>query len=336
MMKASKPQTVRRDNLAFLTTVIKEQGMMSQREIAEVTGLSVVTINKLIPELVEKEIIQEAAQAIVTGGRRAIAYTFNARHQLLLTIQLIEEKQQFYINFYVCDLYGTIESHEKQLGSSLSWIGIKDIIRQLVSQYPQIGAIAMGIPGVEKNGVSSLVDYPPLININLRAELGQEFGLPITIENDINAAVFGCATEKDAVDETLIGLYYPSEFPPGAGIVCNGKLVKGRNGFAGEVKYLPFPAFHQWNQVPVRTIDVESNISDVIQSMICLYDPAEIVIYTNNDMVTLEAVQRMMSHLAVSLPPLDLPDYQLSTDFNRDYLRGLIAQGLELLKEVEK
>lgn len=335
-MKASKPQTVRHDNLAFLRKVIKEEGPLSQREIAEFTGLSVVTINKIIPELLEKDMIQEGAQSVVTGGRRAVAYTYNANHQLLLTIQLIEENQHFFINFYVCDLYGKILSQEKELGSSLSWIGIKEIIRQLIVQQPKIAAIIMGIPGVEKNGVSSMVDYPPLLNVNLGAELGSEFGLPVTIENDINAAVFGCATYAGASSETLIGLYYPSEFPPGAGIYLNGQMVKGRNGFAGEVKYLPLPAYEQWNQVPVKTIDVQSNLSEVMQSMLCLYDPDEIVIYTNNGTITPAVLNEIMARLALSFPQLDLPKYQLSTDFDRDYLRGLIAQGLALIEEVSQ
>lgn len=333
-MKASKPQTVRHDNLAFLTKVIKDQGPLSQREIADFTELSVVTINKLIPELLEKKIIQEASDSVVTGGRRAIAYTFNAEHRLLLGIQLIEENQQFFINFYICDLYGAIISQKKQLGSSLSWIGIKAIIQQFITDYPHVAAIVLGIPGVEKNGVSSMVDYPPLMNVNLRGEMVAEFGLPVIIENDINAAVFGCATYEGAAGDTLIGLYYPSEFPPGAGIYLNGKIIKGRNGFAGEVKFLPLPAFSQWNQVPVKTIDVKSNIADVIQSMICLYDPDEIVIYTNNQNITEENLKGIMVNLTKSLPQLDMPSCRLSSGFDRDYLRGLIAQGIELIEAI--
>lgn len=331
-MEASNPQMVKKQNLAFLMTLLYGQDRLTQKEIAEMSGLSVVTINKLLPELVASKQIVEQGEGTATGGRPALIYGYNARYQLLLVIQLIAEDEQFIIRFYLSDLLGEIIHHEKHLGSALSWVGIKDLISDLIVRYPNIGAIAFGIPGIEREGVPQIVVFPQLLHVNLAKEIKEAFNLPVLIENDMNAAVFGAASTRGHVSETVVGLYYPNSFPPGAGVYLQGHLLKGRNNFIGEISYLPLVAENQWNQVPVKAIDLVNNLRQVIQTFICLYDPHKILIFTNNHQLDLAALESIKEKLTDSLPMVDLPELYFWPQFKEDYLQGLIAQGLALIQ----
>lgn len=103
-MKASNPQRVRKDNLFFLMSLIREYGPLSKRELSEKSGLSVVTINKLIPELLSKELIEPYSTDVVTGGRYAISYAFNQNKCHSLIIKMVEKEKTIFFYFYVCDL----------------------------------------------------------------------------------------------------------------------------------------------------------------------------------------------------------------------------------------
>lgn len=331
MMRASTPQTVKEQNLNFLVKLIEEQGPLSQRELAELSQLSVVTVNKLLPDLVSVGRLVALPETVATGGRKALSYAFNPTYQLLLVVQLLEEEQQFYLKFYVCDLQGHVLQQERYLGNALSWVGIKDIIREWHSNYNNIAGIIFGIPGVEKDGVAKIVVYPQLLHVDLIREIRQDFDLPVLIENDINAAVFGRGQTRINPDETLVGLYYPKAFPPGAGVYLNGQTLKGKNSFVGEVSYLPLTAFQEWYQVPHTEINLKLNLLEVLQSFICLYDPHEIVLYTNNPRLTEKELMEVTADLSSLFPMVDLPKISISRNFTNDYLQGLIAQGLALI-----
>ncbi|KRN56458.1 ROK family protein [Carnobacterium divergens] len=332
-MKASKPQNVKENNLMFLKTVIKENGPLSQREIAKQSGLSIVTINKLVTWLLERDEIKEAKKLVTTGGRRAVSYEYNAEFKLLLAIQLIEKNHKFVFLFHVTDLFGEIVSEEEISGSSLSWAGFKEYVSSFLDKFPKIGGIMLGIPGVEIHGELKILDFPPLLNLNVRKELQEVFHLPVGIENDINTAVRGYADWLPVKHEILVGIYYPDDFPPGASILINGKIFKGRNGLAGEIKHLPLSV--DWEMGLLDKIEFNKNSQEVIQTIISMYDPDKIIIYTNERIVSQEELVPIKENLAEVFPYIELPEIASSVRFSQDYLKGLIIQGIELIELAE-
>jgi len=116
-------------------------------QLADASQLSVVTINKLLPELIEKQLLLTTDQPQRTGGRQAAAYQYNAQRTLLLIIQFIEEDQQIVIRFSVVDLVGNILHHEQSAEGRLPQF--LQVIRQIKQEYPKISLAVVGIPGVE-------------------------------------------------------------------------------------------------------------------------------------------------------------------------------------------
>jgi predicted NBD/HSP70 family sugar kinase len=77
-----------------------------------------------------------------------------------------------------------------------------------------------------------------LDHLNVVALLGEKLGSPVVLENDINLALLGeiwhgCARNVDNVAFLALGSGV------GLGLYVNGRLVRGENGAAGEIGYLP-------------------------------------------------------------------------------------------------
>jgi len=105
--------------------------------------------------------------------------------------------------------------------------------------------IGVGAPGVTLSGPGVVVWAPGLgwRDLPLKRLLTERFGLPVCVENDLNAAAlgeygFGVARGTPNLVCLSIGTGI------GAGILIAGKLYRGHNQGAGEVGYLlPDPGY---------------------------------------------------------------------------------------------
>ncbi len=100
--------------------------------------------------------------------------------------------------------------------------------------------LAVGVGAPNANFYSGKVENPPNLGwgtVNLAAILKKEFGVPAWITNDANASalgelLFGAGKNlKNFIVVTLgTGL--------GSGVIINGELLYGANGFAGEMGHM--------------------------------------------------------------------------------------------------
>jgi glucokinase len=108
------------------------------------------------------------------------------------------------------------------------------LLRALPAEHQLIG-IGIGAPNA--NYHKGTIEHPPNLGwdfVDVRAQLGRYYTVPVAVTNDANAAalgemLFGAARGmKDFIVITLgTGL--------GSGIVSNGELIYGADGFAGEI-----------------------------------------------------------------------------------------------------
>lgn len=97
-------------------------------------------------------------------------------------------------------------------------------------------SIGIGCPGL-CNSESGIVEYSNnlgFVNVPLKSDIEREFGLPVYLENDANAAAFGefvagaAKGSKSAVVITLgTGV--------GSGIIIDGSIYRGANFAGGEI-----------------------------------------------------------------------------------------------------
>lgn len=95
-------------------------------------------------------------------------------------------------------------------------------------------AIGVGLAGfVDRAGiVRSAPNSAGLVGVDVAAELGARFDLPTLVDNDANcAAVAAHRTVADGCD-SLVAFTFGTGI--GGGVVLDGRLLRGANGFAGE------------------------------------------------------------------------------------------------------
>jgi glucokinase len=105
-----------------------------------------------------------------------------------------------------------------------------------------IAGVGIGVPGpvdAERGIVGEPVTHIPALGGRaLAAELGGRVRLPVSVDNDVNALALGEATfGTGRGTSSLVVLSVGTGI--GAGIVLEGRLVRGAAGFGGELGHTP-------------------------------------------------------------------------------------------------
>jgi glucokinase len=103
-----------------------------------------------------------------------------------------------------------------------------------------IEAAGIGAPGVADHHTGVLEFAPNLpdwVNIPLGLRLEQALGVPVFVENDVNAGTYGEATAGAARDyDSVVGVFPGTGI--GGGIVLNGALWRGARNAAAELGHM--------------------------------------------------------------------------------------------------
>ncbi|AIS58917.1 ROK family transcriptional regulator [Listeria ivanovii subsp. londoniensis] len=323
------PRDLKELNKRHIKSILRQRGAMTKAEIAEITDLSVVTVNKLIRALEEDDEIIEQDSSVVTGGRRAISYKINPNFQQILVVSLQEKWKKITYSFSVYNLLGEVEFVEDMSGEDLDIHALKRNIKDHVCAFPKISCIVICVPGIEIGGRLRAMDFPLLLNVHLRETLESEVNLPVLVETDTNAAILGYKN-RPVTENNIVGLYYPERFPPGAGLLMNGEILKGKNGLAGEIKYIPLQI--DWDNFDFSVDKIKEHIRKMVLLTMSFYDPETIVIYTNFYFGQKDFMEELTLSLAEIYPYARLPKILLSRKFTTDYRIGLFAFGIDYLE----
>lgn len=119
---------------------------------------------------------------------------------------------------------------------------IEDLYTKLIPMMEKVGGIknfvGIGMGAPNGNIYSGAIEYAPNLKwkgiIPIAELMQKKFGLPTKLTNDANAAavgemMYGCAKEMKHFITITLGTGV------GSGIVIDGKIVVGHDGFAGEL-----------------------------------------------------------------------------------------------------
>lgn len=315
-------------NLDNVRRIIKEYKKATKPQLAKLTGLSVVTINSLVEVLLKNGEIFINEEEISSGGRPATIYSFNEEYSLALIIYTSECGLKDLINIAVVNLYGEIiESSKAELDEVLENSFDLEISR-MIEKYPNIKAIGIGMPGQEIKGKLEIIDYKSLEGKAFVEHLRNEFQIPVIFENDVNAAVLGYCISNQCEDKSVVGIYVPEKYPLGTGVFINGDIYRGKDGFAGEVKFLPDGI--NWDNPKEVSENISLALKNLIITFTCLLNPDILVIYREN--LTKEEVNLIVSECKKIINEEVLPEVIISNNFSEDFKDGIKKIALKPLE----
>lgn len=312
---------VKAGNLNILIRALKEKRVATKPQLSELTGLSVVTINSLVNVLLNNGEIIEGDSLPSGGGRPASSYIFNSEYKLALVIYMNEYNGKNTAYIAVINLYGEIIEKQEKIMTEINIDSFDHIIEKMLLKYPKISVISFGMPVVEVEGKLLISDYKELENTYFTSYIKEKFNLPVLIENDINLAIDGyCFSNGLSKGKIAIGIYFPNNYPLGAGIYINGKIYKGRNGLAGEIKYLPHNKI-DWESFDYNIDKIKEIIVRTILSFNCMYNPDIIVIYSEN--IDESIIEEVRSNCDSEIEKAMMPEIIISKEINRDFEIGI-------------
>jgi glucokinase len=121
--------------------------------------------------------------------------------------------------------------------------GVDALLEEASLPRESLRALAAGAPGITDTDEGIVIATSYLNgwrNVPLRALLEEKLGVPVAIENDVNAAALGegrAGVARGISDFVFLAIGTGI----GAGIVLNGQLFRGKKWVAGEVGYMLVP-----------------------------------------------------------------------------------------------
>lgn len=307
--------SARQQNLQVILNLLDENKQLSAKELSNLTGLSIVSINKLLDILISNtEII--TIDYINTRGRRAKIYKLNYAAYKLGIVQLAENGDSIKATFYLTDLKGKVKLKKFNDQPITSVEQLTQFIKQqIINDMPQ--KIIVGVPGAELNGYLQISDVASLQGINLSLAIETATDIKTLVINDANASTFGAATELNENRNIAVGIYLPNNFAPGVGIVINNRLINGVDGLAGEIEYSTID-----NKQPVT-----QQITQQIQNIISFLDPNLVIVYAEKLGLTNLQIDQIKQTVQRNLPLHEKYAIDFDRSFERDYRIGLATIG---------
>ena len=217
-------------------------GVLSNTEIIRHVKLSTPKIISLLNELKDEGLIEELGQGNSSGGRRPNLYgnKEDAFYSISISITIYKTS----VSIFNARNHKIIDERILPINISNGTEIIDPIVAftEAIIQETQIPrdkflGIGIEMPGLVDSQTGINKTY--MISDTPVGELfRKKFGMEVLIENDAKTRAFaelrfGAAHSKRNV------LAIHMDWGIGMGIIVNGKLYKGRDGFAGEFGHLP-------------------------------------------------------------------------------------------------
>jgi predicted NBD/HSP70 family sugar kinase/predicted transcriptional regulator len=219
----------------------------SAAELVARTGLSKPTVSVALADLERVGLIEQLGQRTGNAGRAPRLYRLCAQAAGAVAVDV----GRSWLRAAVVDLTGTVRSRDEQRsrGSSAGRLvpQIAELVERLVHESgldrPAITATVLGSPGVydEAADVVHLApNLPGWGRAGVVHELRRRLPGRLRIENDINlAALAELAHLAEQSRPAPDFVFLSAGTGLGMGIVVNGRLLRGAQGAAGEISYLP-------------------------------------------------------------------------------------------------
>ncbi|WP_238528288.1 ROK family protein [Acetonema longum] len=324
---------VKQVNVELVKTALKALKIGTKSTIANATGLSVATCGNILNELLGRGEVIETDLEESSGGRPAKRFIYNANYAYIACIYVSNEGGTYRVVYAIANLTGEIIERNSSEAESINYEAIDKLIENLTGKYANIKAVGIGIPGIVHKGLIGAGDIEELVDIPLAARLKAKYNLQITVENDVNLTAYGfCQKQRYEEDKTVAVVMFPEGNCSGAGIVIDGRIIRGNTSFAGEVSYLPLNYSQEEQIRQTKNPDVFFSLMvKTIISIIAVINPAIIAVtggLTRLDtrLDTMEGIARSCEAI---IPREHMPQIIIKENMQEDCIHGLISITLE-------
>ncbi|MEU4534527.1 ROK family protein [Streptosporangium sp. NPDC023825] len=227
-----------------LLNILRDGQARTRAELVQLTGLARSTLAQRLDALLSQQWIIPTEEAISSGGRPAIAFTFNRTARVVLSADL----GATHARVAVTDLGTTVLAEraaevpiDRGPEETLGWLQrtFEEMLAETGHRTDEICGIGVGLPGPVEHSSGRPVN-PPIMpgwdGFPVPEWLGSRLGAPVLVDNDVNIMALGehwaARPEADHLIFVKIGTGI------GCGIISDRRLHRGAQGAAGDIGHI--------------------------------------------------------------------------------------------------
>lgn len=216
---------------------------LSCADLSDKIDLSLPITTKMVNELIKEDYVSETGYAPSTGGRRPLMYSIRPDYRYIVSVAM----DQFITRIAMVNMKNQnatqVEKIELPLARNPEAL---TVLMEKINQYidrsgvrrEKIIGIGIGMPGFVDSGKGVNYSFLETTDKSITQLMSEATGLPVYIDNDSSLIAlaelkFGLARDKKSAMVVNLG------WGIGLGMILNGELFKGYNGFAGEFSHIP-------------------------------------------------------------------------------------------------
>lgn len=231
---------------AYKRKIVKQLyfgGALSCTDLSILTDKSLPVTTKFLNELIEQGSVVETGYATSTGGRRPATYSLRSDLMYVVSVAMDQLITRLAIMDMQHNMVGGVEKVELTLPNNPYALEelktqIENFIERSGIPRNKMAGVGIGMPGFVdvKKGVNH--SFLKTEQGNIVSFLESGLGLPVVIDNDsslIALAELRLGAARNRGSAMVINI----SWGVGLGMILNGELFRGNNGFAGEFSHIP-------------------------------------------------------------------------------------------------
>ena len=328
-------KSIKRENARLVLESIARTRHITKLQISEETGLSLMTVGKIVSMLGEAGIIVHGKNVAQKVGRRA--EVLRIRYDWLIPVFEISSRN---FKFYITDLEGNVlDKVEYRCSDEPKYIAneflyfLKQTLELLKQRYKNkkalgVGVAIAGVYDAQKDCIlSSMV--PELSSLKLMQNIQKIFRQKnVVIDNANRLASIGIIERLESYQSRCVTC-----LTVGDGIECTtcdqGNYLQG-SGFAGRLGDLPYaPGYTYANflREAVDTADVTDSVLELLKIVAAAYDPDTIYLCSNKFTFTPADTKRLANALhSGMLWPHGAPELISVHSVDLESMSGIISR----------
>lgn len=215
----------------------------TKAELGELTSLSRSTVTARVEAMLAVGLLRPVGDGLPTGGRPATRFALDAGSRVVLAVDLGAS----HASVAIVDLAGSVLAERTEacdiadgprttLDRVVGWAG--GLLDSLHRTVGDVAAVGIGLPGPVEHATGRPAN-PPIMpgwhDFDVPGHLRRSIDAPVLVDNDVNLMALG---EYSSVwpDEHLLLIKVATGI--GAGIVSDGRLLRGALGSAGDLGHI--------------------------------------------------------------------------------------------------
>ncbi|MGM9800360.1 MAG: ROK family protein [Muribaculaceae bacterium] len=243
LLKDLKQESKNSSQKKRIITYYIHYGNSTITDLAKVLDLSIPTVTKLVEDMCSSGILNSYGKLETAGGRHPQLYGLNPDACYFVGVDI----RRFCVNIGLINFNGELVENQMNVpytfeNSPKGLDNLCDIIRTFISslivEKDKILDISINVSGRVNPDSGYSYSWFNFGEDPLSQVMTDKIGIDVYIDNDTRAMTYG-EYLRGNINEKKDMLFVNLSWGLGLGIIIDGKLYKGKSGFAGEFGHTP-------------------------------------------------------------------------------------------------